>query len=160
MILANCSNQTHEAINKWESGKTIPANNWRRENPRVMTRQVLQKRLFIYQRVGLKLLGKTDEALEYFCKKQGSCLCMYCEIQTKSGDYALPLHKFVRKQLCWEKNQHSTNWILNEVFFAGNSMQNESDPVPPFILFWNLIWSLELAGGIMWLLFCLKRKNP
>ena len=68
--------------------------------------------------------------------------------------------KFVKNQLYWEKNQYSTShWILNEVFLVDNSIQKESDPVSPFILIWNLIWSLELAGGNLRWLFCLKRKK-
>ena len=68
--------------------------------------------------------------------------------------------KFVKNQLYWEKIQYSTShWILNEVFLVDNSIQKESDPVSPFILIWNLIWSLELAGGNLWWLFCLKRKK-
>lgn len=59
-----------------------------------------------------------------------------------------------------EKKINTSHWILNEVFLVDNSIQKESDPVSPFILIWNLIWSLELAGGNLWLLFCLKRKKP
>lgn len=44
VLLANWLNQTHEAINKWESGKATPANIWRRENLGVMTRDRCFKR--------------------------------------------------------------------------------------------------------------------
>ena len=50
--------------------KLYQLTNEKRENLRVMTRQVLQKGSFKYQKVGRKLLGKTHEALGYFCKKK------------------------------------------------------------------------------------------
>ena len=63
--------------------KLYQLTNEKRENLREMTRQVLQKGSFKYQKIGLKLLGKIHKALEYFCKKKKwTCLCMYYEIQT------------------------------------------------------------------------------
>ena len=50
--------------------KLYQLTNEKRENLREMTRQVLQKGSFKYQKIGLKLLGKTHKALEYFCKKK------------------------------------------------------------------------------------------
>lgn len=62
--------------------KLYQLTNEKRENLKEMTRQVLQKGSFKYQKIGLKLLGKTYKALEYFCKKK-SDLVYACTMKFK-----------------------------------------------------------------------------
>ena len=62
--------------------KLYQLTNEKRENLREMTRQVLQKGSFKYQKIGLKLLGKTHKALEYFCQKK-SDLVYACTMKSK-----------------------------------------------------------------------------
>lgn len=163
VILANCSHLTRDAINKWESGKTIPANNWRRENQRVMTSQVLQKSSFKYQRIGLKLLETVLKPWNIFAKKKKK-MTLFMHVLWKPN-----IKWRIVPYLCTslagnnsaekKKNQHHTNhWIPNEVFFASNATQNKSNPVSQLTLSLELNMNLEFTGGILLLLFCLKRK--
>ena len=79
--------------------KLYQLTNEKRENLRVMTRQVLQKGSFKYQKIGRKLLGKTHKALEYFCKKSDLVYACTMKSKHKMEDCVKTMHKFVKNQL-------------------------------------------------------------
>lgn len=100
-----------------------------------MTRDTCFKETIWISKDWAEALGKPDKVLEYLWGEKTYLVCARTVKTNITCRTCQPLRRSVRKQWPRPNGQHSTGQRgIPGSYFAGNSMQTESEPVSPLIV--------------------------